>query len=66
MRAIWALIPSAIIAVSIAVVPTFHAVAGFSWFIGAGLGLVFYLIVADRKMPINEVDGESIAVPSVH
>jgi hypothetical protein len=29
-------------------------------------GLVFYLIVADRKMPINEVDGESIAVPSVH
>ena len=66
MRAIWALIPAAIIAVIIAVVPTFHAVAGFSWFIGAGLGLVFYLIVADRKMPINEVDGESIAVPSVH
>ena len=66
MRAIWALVPAAIIAVIIAVVPTFHAVAGFSWFIGAGLGLVFYLIVADRKMPINEVDGESIAVPSVH
>ena len=66
MRAIWALIPAAIIAVIIAVVPTFHAVAGFSWFIGAGLGLVFYLVVADRTMPINEVDGESIAVPSVH
>ncbi|HEY5878912.1 MAG TPA: NCS1 family nucleobase:cation symporter-1, partial [Nakamurella sp.] len=66
MRAIWALIPAAIIAVIIAVVPAFHAVAGFSWFIGAGLGLAFYLIVADRKMPINEVDGESIAVPSVH
>jgi NCS1 family nucleobase:cation symporter-1 len=66
MRAIWALVPAAIIAVIIAVVPTFHAVAGFSWFIGAGLGLVFYLIVADREMPINEVDGESIAVPSVH
>ncbi len=66
MRAIWALIPAAIIAVIIAVVPAFHALAGFSWFIGAGLGLVFYLIVADRKMPINEVEGESIAVPSVH
>lgn len=66
MRAIWALVPAAIIAVIIAIVPLFHAVAGFSWFIGAGLGLVFYLIVADRKMPINEVDGESIAVPSVH
>jgi NCS1 family nucleobase:cation symporter-1 len=66
MRAIWALIPAAIIAVIIAVVPTFHALAGFSWFIGAGLGLVFYLVVADRTMPINEVDGESIAVPSVH
>ena len=66
MRAIWALIPAAIIAVIIAVVPAFHALAGFSWFIGAGLGLVFYLVVADRKMPISEVDGESIAVPSVH
>ena len=66
MRAVWALIPAAIIAVIIAVVPAFHALAGFSWFIGAGLGLVFYLVVADRKMPINEVDGESIAVPSVH
>lgn len=66
MRAIWALIPAAIIAVIIAVVPAFHALAGFSWFIGAGLGLVFYLVVADRTMPINEVDGESIAVPSVH
>jgi len=66
MRAIWALIPAAIIAVIIAVVPAFHALAGFSWFIGAGLGLVFYLVVADRKMPSNEVDGESIAVPSVH
>ncbi len=66
MRAVWALVPAAIIAVVIAVVPAFHAVAGFSWFIGAGLGLVFYLVLADRKMPINEVDGESIAVPSVH
>ncbi len=66
LRAVWALIPAAVIAVVIAVVPAFHAVAGFSWFIGAGLGLVFYLITADRSMPVNEVDGESIAVPSVH
>ncbi len=66
MRAIGALIPAVLIAVPVAVVPAFHALAGFSWFIGAGLGLVFYLVVADRKMPINEVDGESIAVPSVH
>ncbi|MEP6562361.1 MAG: NCS1 family nucleobase:cation symporter-1 [Nakamurella sp.] len=65
-RAILALVPAVLIAVPIAVVPAFHAVAGFSWFIGAGLSLVFYLIVADRKMPINEVSGESIAVPSVH
>ncbi|WP_205850181.1 NCS1 family nucleobase:cation symporter-1 [Nakamurella flava] len=65
-RAIAALIPAAAIAIVIAIVPAFHALAGFSWFIGAGLGLGFALLLADRRRPVSEVSGESIAVPSVH
>ena len=36
LRAIMALIPAAVIAVILALVPFFPPVAGFSWFIGAG------------------------------
>lgn len=41
--------------------------AGFSWFVGAALGAILYLIVArDNHYPINEVPGDSIAVASTH
>ncbi|QEA38415.1 hypothetical protein FGL86_04545 [Pistricoccus aurantiacus] len=66
LRAIGALIPAALITIIIALVPYFDSFSEFSWFIGAGLGALFYLIVADRSMPIRDVSGEPIAIPSVH
>jgi nucleobase:cation symporter-1, NCS1 family len=67
LKAIVALIPAALIAIVLALVPAFHAVAGFSWFIGAGLGAIFYLLIAKSEhLPIRDVSGEPIAVPSVH
>ncbi|MGW8761480.1 cytosine permease [Streptomyces sp. NPDC055815] len=61
-RAVAAFVPSAAVAVVVALVPFFHAVAGFSWFVGAILGADEYAIVADRTTPIRDVDGEAIAV----
>ncbi|MFF4822793.1 NCS1 family nucleobase:cation symporter-1 [Streptomyces sp. NPDC001312] len=61
-RAVWAFVPSAAIAVVLALVPVFHAVAGFSWFVGAILGAVFYSVIAERNVLIRDVDGEAIAV----
>lgn len=61
-RAIAAVVPSAALSVILALVPVFGAVSSFSWFIGAGLGAVAYLLLADRGQPVREVDGESIAV----
>lgn len=66
LRAIAALVPAAAIAIVLALVPYFHAIAGFSWFFGAGLATLFYYFLADRSMPIRDVDGEMVAVPSVH
>jgi NCS1 family nucleobase:cation symporter-1 len=43
-------------------VPFFHAAAGFSWFIGAVVAAALYAVVADRAVPIRDVDGEAIAV----
>lgn len=65
-RAIIALVPASVIAIILALAPAFSAVAGFSWFFGAGLAAVFYLIVADRKARFRDVDGEALAVASVH
>lgn len=64
LRAFTALLPSACIAVVVALVPAFHAVAGFSWFIGAILAAVVYFFVAGRHHQPSDVDGEAIAVPS--
>ncbi|MFB7211326.1 NCS1 family nucleobase:cation symporter-1 [Streptomyces sp. NPDC056255] len=61
-RAVWAFVPSAAIAVVVALVPYFSAVAGFSWFVGAILAAVLYAAIADRSMQTRDVDGESIAV----
>lgn len=61
-RAVAAFVPSAGIAVVVALLPLFHAVAGFSWFVGAVLAAVVYALIADRTAPIRDVDGEAIAV----
>ncbi|MFF0794594.1 NCS1 family nucleobase:cation symporter-1 [Streptomyces spiralis] len=61
-RAVAAFVPSAAIAVIVALVPLFHAAAGFSWFIGAVLAAGLYTVVADRARSLSDVDGEAIAV----
>lgn len=61
-RAVAAFVPSAAIAVVVALVPTFHAAAGFSWFIGAILAAGLYAAIADRAATVRDVDGEAIAV----
>ncbi|MGW0735155.1 NCS1 family nucleobase:cation symporter-1 [Streptomyces sp. NPDC002851] len=62
IRAIAAVAPAAAVAVVIALLPAFAAVSGFSWFIGAALAAVIYLVLADRSRPARDVDGAAIAV----
>ncbi|GAC69086.1 NCS1 family nucleobase:cation symporter-1 [Gordonia soli] len=66
LRAIAALVPTAAIALVMAFVPAFEVVSEFSWFIGAGLGAIVYLVMADRRGPFAEVSGEEISVASTH
>ncbi len=66
LRAIGALIPSAAISLVFAFAPGLKSFSSFSWFIAAGLGAVFYLVVADRSRTYVDVSGESIAVESNH
>ncbi|MGP3977104.1 NCS1 family nucleobase:cation symporter-1 [Streptomyces sp. 8N114] len=61
-RAVAAFVPSAAVAVALALVPFFHSVAGFSWFIGAALAAALYALIANRAVSIRDVDGEAIAV----
>ncbi len=61
-RAVAAFAPAAAIAVVVALVPFFHAAAGFSWFVGAIIAAVLYALIVDRASPFRDVDGESIAV----
>jgi nucleobase:cation symporter-1, NCS1 family len=66
-QAILALIPAGAVAIVLALAPPFHDVSPFSWFFGAALGAIFYLVLARRRtMSIRDVSGEPIAVPSVH
>jgi NCS1 family nucleobase:cation symporter-1 len=45
-RAVAALLPAALIAVLCVMVPSLDGMANFSWFIGAGLGALFYRVLA--------------------
>lgn len=63
-RAVAAFVPSAALAVVLALVPFFEDVAGFSWFIGAVLAGLVHLALKGPKRPYEDVDGEAIAVPS--
>ena len=66
LRAVAAFVPTAGAALVMAFVPAMGVVAEYSWFIGAALGAVVYLLVADRRGPFADVSGESIAVASTH
>lgn len=65
-QALIAATPAAIAALIVALLPAFAAIAGFSWFIGAGLSAITYLAIADKNRTFTSVDGESIAVAPTH
>lgn len=64
--AIKALVPSALISLVFAFLPSLHAWSNFSWFIAAGLGALFYYLIAPKGLTYTDRDGESIAVATTH
>ena len=64
LRAVAAFLPTALLAIVLALVPSFHSVAPFSWLIGAGTAAALYLLLAPRNRQYLDVSGESIAVDS--
>ncbi|WP_369046834.1 NCS1 family nucleobase:cation symporter-1 [Sinomonas sp. P10A9] len=65
-KAIAALIPAAAVALVIGFVPVLAPLSSFTWFFGAGIAAVNFYFLADRKCTFEDVEGEAIAVPSVH
>lgn len=49
-RALYALVPAALIAIASVVIPALHPLANFSWFIGLGCAALFYRLLATRKV----------------
>ncbi len=50
--AVKAFVPTSVIALSLALIPTFSRIAPFGWFIGAALGAVAYYVIARGRLPI--------------
>ena len=48
--ALFALIPSAIVSLSVALVPAFSAIRDFGWFIGAPLAGIIYFVLANNRV----------------
>ncbi|MBV8619820.1 MAG: NCS1 family nucleobase:cation symporter-1 [Curvibacter sp.] len=44
-RALWALVPSALVPMFCVLVPALHAAASYAWFLGMGLGFGVYLLL---------------------
>lgn len=65
-NAVKALIPSAIISLLFAFLPALQALSQFSWFIAAGLGGLFYYMIAPKGLTYADRDGEAIAVATTH
>jgi nucleobase:cation symporter-1, NCS1 family len=65
-KAIVAGSPAAVVALVLALVPAFTFIAGFSWFVGAILAAVIYMMIVDRHATFHAVDGEEIAVAPKH
>jgi NCS1 family nucleobase:cation symporter-1 len=62
-NALKAFVPSAVIALVLALVPTFEKVAPFGWFIGAALGAIAYYIVTRGKPLVQGPLEEMVARP---
>ena len=65
-RAIGAFVPAALASLAVALLPVFHGASEFSWFIGAGLGALCYLVIAKREPEYTDQHGEAIAVATTH
>lgn len=63
-KAIIALVPSAITAVTVALVPAFSALTPFSWLLGAAIAGGVYYAISDRRQPFEDCSGEHFAVDS--
>lgn len=50
--ALYALIPSAIVALSVALLPVFSEIKDFGWFIGAPLGGIIYYFLANNRVVV--------------
>lgn len=61
-KAIYALIPSALIALILALLPAFHFISSFTWFFGVGIAATIYYLIADKQKVYVDVSGEAIAV----
>jgi NCS1 family nucleobase:cation symporter-1 len=59
-QAVAAFVPSAVIALVLALVPTFGKVAPFGWFIGAALGAVAYYVVTRGRPLVEPPAGEAV------
>lgn len=64
--AIKALVPSALISLVFAFLPALQSISQFSWFIAAGLGALFYYVLAPKGLTYTDRDGEAIAVATKH
>ncbi|MGX0672005.1 hypothetical protein [Kocuria marina] len=64
--AIGAFVPAALAPLAVALLPVFQAASEFSWFIGAGLGALCYLVTAKREFEYTDQHGEAIAVAASH
>jgi NCS1 family nucleobase:cation symporter-1 len=49
LKAVWTMIPSALIPVMCVVVPSWRGAANYAWFIGMGLGLVIYVFLNRKR-----------------
>jgi NCS1 family nucleobase:cation symporter-1 len=58
-----AFVPASVIALTLALVPTFSRIAPFGWFIGAALGAVAYFVVARGRLPIMPGDRPAVSGP---
>nr|WP_179947948.1 NCS1 family nucleobase:cation symporter-1 [Thiomonas intermedia] len=52
LKAVAALIPAALIAVLMVLIPAFSSFANFTWFIGCGLGMLLYVVIHGTSKPI--------------
>lgn len=51
--ALYAFLPAALIALVVALIPSFSDYSAFSWFIGAGIAVLVYWFVAKRHRTVN-------------